>query len=347
MTPRLAALTLTAFVSFSAAAAKAPKSVVLIVGDGMGTAHFAAARFLAGDAARFTKMPVTGLVMTHSADSIVTDSAAAATAMATGVKTNNKMVGVTPSGEALPTVLETAERGGRATGLVTTTDFWDATPAAFAAHVASRYDSPALVKQMLLSGAEIIAGGGAAKLGTDRLASLDDLARQYKFSPIRTAADLQSVKGPHLLAVFPTEPKEVDSTVAPLPLLAKWALERLSRDPDGFFLMLEHEGTDGSSHAAATPELEASLRSLNDTINVVLDFARTHPDVLVLVTGDHETGGLQIHPEKPALPLELRWSGVGHTGEFVPIFAQGPGAEGFTGLLDNTDIGKKLIKLMR
>lgn len=347
MSPRLLAVAAAALLSLPTSAATAPKSVILIIGDGMGAAHFTAARFLGGTNARFTKMPVTGLVMTHSADSVVPDSASSATAMATGVKTNNKMVGVDPSGRKLLTVLESAEKSGRATGLVTTANFWDATPASFAAHAASRYDAASIVAQILSSGAEIIAGGGAAKLGVAPLPSHDALASEYKYAPIRTAAELESVRAPRILAVFPTEAREVDSKIVRLPVLAAWAIERLARDPDGFFLLLEHEGPDGSSHGNATPELEASLLSFNETINVALDFVAKNRDVLVIVTGDHETGGLQIHPEKPGLPLELRWSGAGHTGEFIPLFAQGPGAESFTGLLDNTDIGKKLLRFMR
>src|SRR5690606_5415362 len=138
----------------------APRGIVLVVGDGMGSAHFTLARLLRGADYRIGTMPEVGLVATHAVDTLVTDSAAAATAFATGVKTVKGAIGTDPSGAPVETVLEAAEARGLATGLVTTTVFVDATPAAFAAHAQSRAELGVIAQHMLSRGIEVIAGTG-------------------------------------------------------------------------------------------------------------------------------------------------------------------------------------------
>lgn len=322
-----------------------PKSVILVVGDGMGIAHFTAARHLYGAAFAPESMPVTALIDTRSASAHTTDSAAAATALATGIRTTNRYVGVDPQGRPARSALDAAEQSGMATGLVTTANFFDATPAAFAAHETDRYNVRSIVPQMLAKNIEVIAGGGRAKFGADGVPALTEYAALHDYSLIRSREELSSVSGDRLLAVFETEGDESDFPTVPLPVLARWALEKVSPSRDGFFLLLEHEGTDGTSHQNLTDRFLANLRSFNETIAVALEYASTRPDVLVLVTGDHETGGLQLLPEK-AGPLELKWTTTGHTGEAVPLFATGRGAERFAGFMDNSEVGRLLIELM-
>lgn len=323
-----------------------PKSIIFINGDGMGSAHFTVAKILRGSDFRIGRMPATGWVATRSANALVTDSAAAATAYSTGFRTNNRMVSVTPAGEPLMTAIEDARKTGRATGTVTTAEFFDATPAAFTTHNKSRYESEAIARSMMQTGSEVIIGGGAEDFGTTKVpVTLDALAQQYGYTFVRSGAELPTAKGAKILAVFTTEKNEVDSPQAPLPVLAKWAIDRLSQSSNGFFLLLENEGTDGASHSNASEDFEKAVQSLDETAGVALDYAAKHPDVLVIVTGDHETGGLQVQPENSE-KLELRWGTKGHTGQAVPIFAFGPGASSFIGTLDNTDVGKRLQALL-
>lgn len=348
---RIALLTLTVFSCASGSVvaaprpARAPKGIILIIGDGMGAAHFTAARILRGSEFQSGRLPVVGLVATRSANSIVTDSAAAATAYSTGFKTNDRMIAVDPSGNPLRTVLEIAEAHGMATGLVTTTGFWDATPAAFAAHASDRRETLSIIGQMLRSGADVVASSGLELFGVEGIPPIESLARDSGYALVTNAAELKTVKGSQVLAVFRSSPQDVDSPDVKLPVLAAWAMERLSKDPDGFFLLLEHEGTDSTSHNAASELFETSVRSFDETVGVALDFAGSRNDVLVIVTGDHETGGLQILGQAGA-PLQMKWTTGGHTGEAIPIFSKGPGAEAFSGFLDNTDVGKKLLALV-
>ncbi|MFE8596859.1 alkaline phosphatase [Archangium violaceum] len=321
-----------------------PKNIVLVVGDGMGPSHFAAARLLRGEDFEAGRFPVTGLVATRSASSRVTDSAAAATAMATGVKTNNKMLGVDAEGKPRTTLLEFAKQAGRSTGLVTTSVFWDATPAAFAVHTASRENVAAIIGQILGSGVDLLAGAGAELFGKDGLPPLPSTAAQHGWSLITEPAALASAPPTKALAVFPSQPNDVENPGARLPVLARWALERLSKDPDGFFLVVEHEGTDKASHENAAADLMASLRSFDETVSVVAEFARERGDTLVLVAGDHETGGLRV-VEDATGALALEFGTKLHTGSLVPLFALGPGAENFGGLYENTEISRKVQAL--
>jgi len=150
-----------------------PKNIILVIGDGMGPAHVTAARWLLGDKLQILRMPQTAFMATYCADEAVTDSGAAASAFATGEKANYHAISVAPDGTPRTTVVEVAHANGKATGLVTTTDFWDATPAAFAAHAKERYDEAASIsKQMVASGTDIIIGGGIDSLGKNNLPTL-------------------------------------------------------------------------------------------------------------------------------------------------------------------------------
>lgn len=329
-----------AAVLLAATASAAPKNVILLVADGTGVAHYTAALHFRGAESRIGTMPVIGLATTPCADRYVTDSAAAATALAGGIKTNYEMLGQDPAGNVPVTVLGAAEERGKATGLVTTGYFWDATPGAFAAHAKHR-DDPTIPAQMLGKNIEVIAGSGMQKLGKDGLPAFDALVKDSGYTAITEPAELEAAKGPRLLAVFQGQDRDMDVPDAPLPLLARWAIDRLDDDPDGFFLMIEHEGTDSASHQNFNADVRRALISFDEAVGVALDFARRRGDTLVVVTGDHETGGLRISDTKTGR-FRMEWSTGDHTAAAVPVFAYGPGSAAFAGVQDNTDIGKKL-----
>jgi alkaline phosphatase len=341
-------LVLATFLTSSAFAATAPRNVILIIGDGMGTAHVTAAKNTRAEKFNIGRMPVVGLQSTRCADRTVTDSAAAATALATGVKTNYEMVSVDPAtGAPLATVLEVAEKGGRTTGIVTTTNFWDATPAAFAAHAKHRSEGVDIAKQMLRSGAEIIIGSGQKALQRPEAAGMMDFAKAQGYTVAMTRAELDAAGPGPLLAVFPEQTRDAENPDAPLAMLAKWSIERLNRNKSGFFLMIEHEGTDSSSHQNNGPDLTVSLTALDITVGEVLDFAAKSGDTLVIVTGDHETGSLRVSESPRTGRIRLEWATTDHTGSAIPVFAFGPGSEQFGGFYDNTDIGKRLLAFVK
>jgi alkaline phosphatase len=341
-------LLLVAILANAAAAAPKPKNVILLIGDGMGPAHFTALGLLRGKDAQFVRMKTIGFATTACLDAAVTDSAAGATALATGHKTKYQGVSVDGEGKPVPALLEIAEAAGKSTGLVTTANFWDATPAAFAAHAVDRYkEAPSILRQMLKSGADVILGGGITVLGTNDLPTLDEI-RKSDYRVVLNRAELDAAAdAPKVLGIFTRYNNDLDDPQAPLPVLAKFALEKLSADPDGFFLMIEHEGPDSSSHENANPDLRKVLVSFDTAIGIALDFAAKRNDTLVVVTSDHETGGLRISETRERRRWRMEWSTGEHTGTSVPVFAFGPGAEEFGGYQDNTDVGRKLIALQK
>ena len=323
--------------------AATPRNVILVIGDGMGAGQVTAARWIRGDKLNLLRMPVVSLMTTHCADEAVTDSAAAGSAFATGMKTNYHALSVDPDGVARRTVLEAAHDAGKATGLVTTTDFWDATPAAFASHAKDRYkEAPSIARQMVSSGADIVIGGGIDNLGKNELPTLDELKQSGRGVAL-TREELEAMKAARVLGIFKTQPNDTEDPAAPLAVLAKWAIEKLSADPDGFFLMVENEGIDSSSHNNNSRDLAKALPQYDDAVGVALDFAAAHGDTLVIAVGDHETGGMRIFQGRDLKKWRAEWSTVEHSGTSIPLFAYGPGSETLTGYIDNTDVGKRLL----
>ncbi|MEX2496998.1 MAG: alkaline phosphatase [Woeseia sp.] len=322
-----------------------PRGIILIVGDGMGSAHFTLARLLRGDDYHIGRLPHTALIGTASADSRATDSAAAATAYATGVKTNNDYVGVDSAGIPQTTVVEIAQQRGLATGLVTTAPFGDATPAAFAAHTRNRRDIATVAEQIVTSGVDVVASTGLEYFGVEGIPTLEQFARRGGYQAVSTAAELKAAETGPVLAVLPSGTLDSDSPEMPLAELAAWTMKRLAEDPDGFFLLIEHEGTDSASHANDMAALRTSLRSLDETVGTAMDFAEERGDVLLIVLSDHGTGGFQLAGKLGA--QEDRFTSRDHTGEDVPLFAAGPGAEAFNGFMDNTEVGQLLLSLVR
>ncbi|HEY8395139.1 MAG TPA: alkaline phosphatase [Thermaerobacter sp.] len=380
------------------------RNIILIVGDGTSHSLLQAARLVAaGPSGRLAvdELPHTASVLTHSANSLVTDSAAAATAMATGVKTVNGAVGVDAAGKAVPTVLERAKAAGKAVGLVTTSYITDATPAAFAAHVTNRDDTTAIAAQMLERGVDVILGGGENDFlpadqngcypqpgkrtdGRDLMAE----ARSQGYTTICRADELDELAGRPVKKVlglfadgdlFPALYQEAGAAagddggksggdVPSLATMTARAIEVLARNPKGFFLLVEEEGTDELAHARDVAGAVRAARGLDAAVEVALRFARDRRDTLVIVVGDHETGGLAIqgtgngYSSDPQAPCPAGAEGpfqtpggqafclsqvtAAHTGQPVPIAAYGPGAARVTGVLDNTDVARIMLAAM-
>jgi alkaline phosphatase len=334
--------------AMSVVAAPRPRNVILVIGDGMGLGHVTAARWIRGNKLQLLRMPVTGIVATHSADDAVTDSAASAAAYATGMKTNNRALSVDANGNPRETVLEVANKSGKATGVVTTTDIWDATPAAFMAHVKDRYDDARAIVQQIISGkADVVLGGGSDLLGKGNFPSLADLKKGDRVV-VTTRAELEATKARRVIGLFKTQPNDTEDPDAPLWALAKWAIDELSTDPDGFFLLIENEGIDTASHNRHSGDVAKALTEYDEALRVVLDFAAARRDTLVIAVGDHETGGLDICCEGgDEKGWRMEWSTPDHTGAAIPLFAFGPGSASFGGFMDNTDVGRKLLSFVR
>jgi alkaline phosphatase len=333
------------------------RGVVLAIGDGMGLAHLAAGRLAAVGAdgrLHIERMPISGFVSTHAVDNLVSMSDAAATALATGRKTRNGRIGSGPEAEPLRTLLEAARDQGLATGLVTTYEIVDATPASFAAHAAQRDQLQDIAAQLVESGVDVMLGAGRRHflpppLG-DRQDGADLLARARAlgYHVVTSEAELERAPGGRLLGLFdldlaalrPAEPSLVEMT--------RVALRRLAAAPQGFFLLIEEEAIDTRAHAYDIGGTVAAVARFDDAVGAVLDFAAADGKVLVVATSDHETGGLVLDRGTLAAgSLEVVWADVSHSAVPVPLFAFGPGAEAFSGALDNTAVPRLLAEALR
>ncbi|MEN6416535.1 MAG: alkaline phosphatase [Armatimonadota bacterium] len=336
--------------SLSCFAGESPRNIILLIGDGMGIGAITAARCAGpgpdGKLAMDT-MPVIGLAKTQSAKNLVTDSAAAATALATGVKTTNGSISVDPSGNRLRTILEAAEELGKSTGIVSTKFITDATPAAFVSHVAGRDQREDIAAQMIVSRADVILGGGRKDFvpktdtGEGRVDDRDLLAEAAKigFAIVNSRENMLASASDKLIGLFAPDIMQTQSPEPTIREMTLRAISSLCKNDKGFFLMSEGGKIDSCEHANNIAGCVKETLDFDEAVSSVLDFARKRGDTLVIVTADHETGGLAVLDADADNPkLKAGWLWGGHTGNMVPIFAEGPGSELFAGVHDNTEI---------
>lgn len=349
-----------------AVVADKPRNIVLLIADGAGFGHYAAARLHSagvGGHLSVDRMPVIGLIETRSADRIITDSAAAATAIASGVKTNNGYVGVDPAGKPLSSFFEDARRAGKSTGIVATTSVVDGTPAAFYAHTRERSFEDEIAAALPKSGLDLVLGAGYPHFlpeskGGGRQDVRDVLSEMkaggYLFARTREDLDRIAATPGKLLGLFRAHEIAAGGTGPSLSGMAEVALDRLAANPSGFVLMIEGSLIDDSSHLRDVGGMLAEMQAFDRAVGEVLAYAAKHGDTLVIVTSDHECGGLLIEdPMHGATDgsLYVQWNTglrrTSHSGGTVPLFAYGPGAAAFAGTRDNTDIAKSVRAALR
>ena len=328
------------------------RNVIVCIGDGMGPNHVALARHhgVGHDKKLYMELlPVHGEVTTHSADKKITDSAAAATAMACGVKTNNGMIGVTPDQTPYSSVLELLREKGWRTGLVATSEISHATPAGFASHVDSRNKQKQIAVQLLDSRVDVLLGGGR-KYWSDEL--LDEAA-DVGYQVIETRDEMAALKpGPVVglfgddgLTTFSPEPMLAEMSKTAIQLLSSTGKDWFAPKPK-FFLMIEGSQIDWAAHANDTDRVIRQTLLFDMAVREAIQFARMDKKTLVIVVADHETGGLALKPdEADENGIKAKWTTGDHTAANVPIYAFGPGSEKFSGTLDNTDIPKRIAEL--
>ena len=323
-----------------------PKSIIFIIADGTGIGQYTLSYYANGPfaPARFDHV---GLVATHPNDGLcgttckrVTDSAASGTALSSGEKTFNNAIGVDKDTMAVKTMLEYAEERGMATGLVATSTVTHATPASFAAHIDHRQKQKEIARQFAETEIDVILGGGKKFWPDSLIAEYENRGGQYI-----NQIDTELKENKRLLGLFAESalPEAQDGRSPTTTEMASLALSRLEQNPNGFFVMIEESQVDWGGHANSAEYIQGEMASLNELINFTLDYQASHPNVLVVLTADHECGGVAVHDGKDS-DLDIRFTSDYHSANFVPIWATGPGAEVFDAFMDNTEIGKQLIE---
>ncbi len=307
----------TSLMASLAAQAAEPKYVFYMIGDGMSSAQRQITEYYQQQQKHnsnyhlaINSLPVTGIITTQSASSLVTDSAAAGTALATGVKTDNGVIALTPDGKKLTTLLEGAEKQGKATGLITTTRLTHATPATFVAKNSNRNAENEIANDYVNSHVDFLAGGGYRHFITGKDSKRKDghnLVKEFANEGYTTFIgkdssksflDYQPKAGDHVLALFTKShlPYDMDRKVTPsLAQMTEKGIELLSKDKDGFFMMVEGGRIDHAAHANDIAGVIGDTTAFDDAVKTALNFYNKHPkETLIVVVGDHETGGMGL-----------------------------------------------------
>lgn len=329
---------------------KKVKNVILMIGDGMSLMHVYTAWAANRGKLWLENAQATGLSKTWAVKKLVTDSGSGGTSLATGVKTVYHAVGVDPEGKPLTSLVDVAKELGKDAGMAVTCRLWDATPCDFCCHNIDRDKEEELVGDYPTSSVDFVFGGGAQKF-TNRKDGRDIFKELQKkgYHVSRTLDDFFAYdKNSRIFAV----PYDKDT---PLPdergdLLARASMKGISlmnQNKNGFFMMIEGSQLDDYGHFNQLDLLMKETLDFDKTIGEVMKWAAKDGETLVVVTADHETGGLTlVNGNKDEGRVECCFSSKDHTGAMVPVYAFGPGAENFTGIFENTDVFKKIKKLM-
>jgi alkaline phosphatase len=338
-----------------------PRNIILCIGDGMGVNQVALARDSGvgpGGRLWMETMPYAGLVSTHNASGEVTDSAAAITAILCGVKTSNKRLGQDADGTDWITLPERLREEGYRVGAAVTCSITHATPAGLAAHVSNRDQEILIAVQMFDAKIDVLFGGGRTYWLPDSQPggarsdgrNLLSEAQQAGWQIVQDSRQMEAVSSGRVIGLLQDDAL---TTLPPEPSLAEMtqaALRILSSSQDQshpFFLMVEGSQIDWAGHQNNQAACVRQALLFDMAVRAALEFAVRDQHTLVLVTADHETGDLTLSggTAKPG-NLKARWGSQDHSAAKVPIYAYGPGAQTFTGVLDNTQIALKIARLM-
>ncbi|WP_086476950.1 alkaline phosphatase [Arenibacter amylolyticus] len=337
------------------------KNVILLIGDGTGLSQISSAFYFKETSPNFARFNSIGLINTSSSQQNITDSAAGATAFASGIKTYNGAIGVANDSSEVKTLVEIVSPKNIKTGVIATSSIQHATPASFYAHVINRGLYEDIAVDMVHSDIDFFAGGGRKffnkrKDGQNLLGDLE--AKGFGIDTL-ALGNFEEVKQYSKMAYILAE-DSMDPVAKGrgdfLPKATELGIQFLNKDEEhsNFFIMIEGSQIDWGGHANDADYLISELIDFDDAIGVALDFAEKDGNTLVLVTGDHETGGFTLS-STPKQTEEGKsysdyneitgtFSTTGHSATLIPVFAYGPGSEAFSGVYENTEIFHKIME---
>lgn len=334
-----------------------PTNIILLIGDGMGLSAVSTGFYFGDQPSVFQRFNEIGLQQTSSATHKVTDSAASGTAIAAGKKTYNGAIGVDTARNVIQNIVELLSAMGWSTGVVATSTISHATPASFYAHVENRSMEEEIAAQLLNSEIDFFAGGGRNMFTVRKDSANLLLQATDKGFIIDTTglAEPGSLDGNQKYGFLPEAgvmPYVSEGRGNFLPEATKLAIGHLSQNQQGFFLMVEGSQIDWAGHANNSEDEIAEMLDFENAIEAALEFAEKDGNTLVVVTADHETGGLALGPKTGRFgfsdysDIEPVFATTQHTATLIPVFAFGPGAEQFKGIYQNTEIFHKMLSLV-
>lgn len=332
-------------------APKKAKNIILMIGDGMGAAQIFAGLTANKGTLNLERFPFSGFHKSQASDAYVTDSGAGATAFSIGKKTYNGAIGVDATKVAQPTILEMASRKKLATAMVVSCSVTHATPASFISHQPSRSMMEEIAAEFLNTDIDVFIGGGKKyfeKRKDDK--NLLDSLRARKYDVLETLAEILQSKSKKIAGFIADgePPKVSEGRGDQLVQSVKHTLNIINQNKNGFFMMVEGSQIDWGGHSNDIDYITSEMIDFDKAIGAALDFAEKDGNTLVIVTADHETGGLSLNGGNMAEgKVEAKFTTKGHTAIMIPVFAYGPGAENFGGIYENTAIFDKMLKAFK
>ena len=321
-----------------------PPNIILMIGDGMGLTQITTGMYANGNKTSLEEFDYIGLSKTHSLDALVTDSAASGTAMASGIKTLNRTVGIDENNNKQKSILEICKEKNYNVGLVVTSEIVHATPACFYANVTSRYDYEDIALQLSEHSVDLFVGGGKKFFNKrkDKRNLLEEMTSYTFVDDFEEFKDSSSKKIGFL--TYPVEPPPKNLGREPsLDVLTEVSLRKLSKDKS-FFIMIEGSQIDWGGHDNSLKYILSEFKEFDLAIAKALEFAKADGNTLVIVTADHETGGMALSGGNVKRSrVKANFTSGEHTGSMVPVFSYGPYSELFKGIYENTAIFDKML----
>ena len=332
---------------------KKPKNIIVFIADGMGFGHLSLAVQTQQSKNKPSVWNAFDVKGWHDARAVygpLTDSEASATAIATGTSTNFGHIGIDKDQNPLTNIFEVAASHEYSTGIVTDSYIWDGTPAAFATHIRNEDDARGILTQLAESDLDLLFGE-LEDVGEDGVPEVDETIEilQKRFQLLDRSLKLpEGANSTVPVAVIFEEDEIQDMNSSPnLLTLTEKALTYMSSQDKPFVLLVESEEMDAASHENDSKRILNGLKSIQETLALVLAFSKTHGETLVIFTADHETGGLSVLSDFDRYPkVQVRWSTKDHTAAVVPLLVAGPGSEYFTDVHRNWEIGARLKKIL-
>ena len=330
-----------------------PTNIILMIADGTGVSQISASQFYSSTPSNYERFKTIGLIKTSSASSLITDSAAGATAFSTGRKTYNGSIAVDTDSIPMPTILEDLQTKGFATGVIATSTITHATPASFYAHQKWRKMELEIAEDLTTANVDFFAGGGRKFFenredGKNLVKALEDQGYVMQLDRLDPSKKMRKNKKYGYILADDGMPRLIDGRGSFLYDATKLGLKKLSKNKDGFFLMVEGSQIDWGGHANDADYLISELIDFDTVMGQVLDYAEKDGNTLVIVTADHETGGFTLASEEGNYnKIKPSFSTGGHSAAMVPVFAYGPGASSFAGIYENTEIHTKIKELIK
>ena len=325
-----------------------PKNVILVIGDGTGINQISALQFYKNGAIHYEDFPIIGLSKTSST-SLITDSASAGTAMACGEKTFNKAIGVNAQGQDLLNLTELMSQKGGSSGLIATSSITHATPASFYAHHSDRNDHEIIASFLPESRIDFFAAAGLKYFNdrNDQVNLIDTFVQKGFIIETRSLKAYPEAKKLGYLLADKDMPTMIEGRGPFLEDASKLAIDHLSKNEQGFFLMVEGSQVDWGGHDNDFDYMISELIDLDNTLGSLMAYARKDQNTLIVVTGDHATGGLALSADNGDYnTIKPSFSSTGHNADWIPVFAYGPGAELFSGVYENNMIFHKIKALL-